>query len=180
MTETILREAEFNPSVKAYWVLMFAIVSAVTVIGIPLLIITLPFAFWISGRILNAISATLYERKLVVKRGIWNKVEKSIPLEKITDVALVQGPVMRAFGLHQLSFETAGQSGAGALVNLLGIKEASDFREAILKQKDALTVAPVDGVKTVEVANDNDLASLTQSVKRIEALLSQLVEHKTN
>ena len=43
---------------------------------------------------------------------------------------------MRLFGLYRLSFETAGQSGHGALVSLLGVVNASEFREAILTQKD--------------------------------------------
>ena len=60
-------------------------------------------------------SARLLERKLVVKRGILFVVEKSIPLEKITDVALSQGPLMRLFGLYRLSFETAGQSAPGGI-----------------------------------------------------------------
>ena len=39
---------------------------------------------------------------------------------------------MRAFGLEQLTVETAGQSGAGALVSLTGVVDARAFREAVL------------------------------------------------
>ncbi|MFC3093808.1 PH domain-containing protein [Alteromonas sediminis] len=178
MKERILLTAEFNPSVKTYWVLMVVIVSGFTVIGIPLLIVTLPLAFFISGRVLKAMSANLYERKLVVKRGVFNKVEKSIPLEKITDVALIQGPIMRAFDLQQLSFETAGQSGEGALVSLLGIKDAEMFRETILQQKDAL-LSVSSPVVSDSTNRDGDIVALTESVHRIEQLLQKLVEHKT-
>ncbi|MEL0614992.1 PH domain-containing protein, partial [Marinomonas arenicola] len=78
-------------------------------------------------KILAAMSAQLLTQKLVVKRGILFKEEKSIPLEKITDVGLSQGPLMRLFGLYRLSFETAGQSGHGALVSLLGVVNSLAF-----------------------------------------------------
>lgn len=179
MKEAILQEAQFNPSVKSYWLVVFAIVSGLTVIGIPLLIVTLPIVYLVCKRILEAMSATLFERKLVVKRGVFFKVEKSIPLEKITDVALVQGPLMRAFGLQQLSFETAGQSDAGALVSLLGVEGAEGFREAILAQKDALMLSSSDNAPNEAVPLPSDIQTLTESVQRIEALLTQLVDAKS-
>ena len=122
-------------------------------------------------------SATITERKLVVKRGILNKEEKSIPLEKITDVAMVQGPLMRLFNLHRLSFETAGQSAQGALVSLIGINDAANFRETILTQKDQIA----SGSKSSPRSTENDKTEMSQlidSVERIEALLEKLVSAK--
>lgn len=122
-------------------------------------------------------SATITERKLVVKRGILNKEEKSIPLEKITDVAMVQGPLMRLFNLHRLSFETAGQSAQGALVSLIGINDAANFRETILSQKDQIA----SGMKSTSNSTENEkteMSQLVDSVERIEALLEKLVSAK--
>jgi putative membrane protein len=81
----------------------------------------------------------LTDRTLKVKKGILIRIEKTIPLEKITDMGMVQGPIMRHFGLHKLTVETAGQSGQGALVALTGIKDAEQFREMVLNQRDELT-----------------------------------------
>lgn len=122
-------------------------------------------------------SATITERKLVVKRGIFHKEEKSIPLEKITDVAMVQGPLMRVFNLYRLSFETAGQSAQGALVSLLGIDDAANFRETILSQKDAISVT---GTSTSGQSEDkqSEMSVLIDSVKRIEGLLEALLKEK--
>ena len=138
MPEKIIINATFNPAVKIYWLINLLLLSTVTVVGIPFLIISIPLFFLISSKILAAMSATVTERKLVVKRGVFQKEEKSIPLEKITDVAMVQGPLMRMFNLYRLSFETAGQSAQGALVSLIGINDADTFRETILAQKDKL------------------------------------------
>ena len=138
MPEKIIINATFNPAVKIYWLINLLLLSTITVVGIPFLIISIPLFFLISSKILAAMSATVTERKLVVKRGVFQKEEKSIPLEKITDVAMVQGPLMRMFNLDRLSFETAGQSAQGALVSLIGINDADTFRETILAQKDKL------------------------------------------
>lgn len=177
MSENILRVSSFNPKVKTYWLVSFVFVLSITVIGIPLLIIAIPLFFWLADKMLKAMSATLTERKLIVKKGVWFKVEKSIPLEKITDVAMSQGPIMSYFGLQQLSFETAGQSGAGALVSLIGIIDAAEFREAILTQKDNITL-PTLAPHAEE--NASELQNLTASVQRIEKLVEKLVEQSSS
>ena len=86
---------------------------------------------------------------------------------------------MRQFGLYRLSFETAGQSGQGALVSLLGVVDAETFREAILKQKDELTQS--SSTKAEHQPEDSQLEllrSLTYSVKNIEQMLVTLLDEK--
>lgn len=177
MEEKCLREATFNPKVRQYWTLVWVFISAITIIGLVLTPFVALIVWMLSGKILKAMSARLLERKLVVKRGIFFVVEKSIPLEKITDVALIQGPVMRFFGLYQLSFETAGQSAAGALVSLIGINDATDFREAILKQKDSLT-SDKPGAIAKPSTPTSELGELKQSVQNIEKMLAELLAER--
>lgn len=177
MSERVIFEATFNPAVKTYWLLSLLLVSSITIVGIPFLIISIPFFFLISGKILAAMSAVVTERKLVVKRGVFNKEEKSIPLEKITDVAMVQGPLMRLFNLYRLSFETAGQSAQGALVSLIGINDADAFRETILSQKDKL-LTNTSAFPKDKVDENDDMKLLIESVQRIEQLLEKALEGK--
>ncbi len=177
MSERVIFEATFNPAVKTYWLLSLLLVSSITIVGIPFLIISIPLFFLISGKILAAMSAVVTERKLVVKRGVFNKEEKSIPLEKITDVAMVQGPLMRLFNLYRLSFETAGQSAQGALVSLIGINDANAFRETILSQKDKL-LTNTSAFPKDKVDENDDLKLLIESVQRIEQLLEKALEGK--
>ncbi|MBT3135789.1 PH domain-containing protein [Alteromonas sp. ALT199] len=174
MSEKIILNATFDPAVKTYWLINLLLLSTITVVGIPFLIISIPLFFLISSKILAAMSATVTERKLVVKRGVFQKEEKSIPLEKITDVAMVQGPLMRLFNLYRLSFETAGQSAQGALVSLIGINDAETFRETILAQKDKL----LTGNSEVPKHENNDLKTLIESVKRIELLLEKALKEQ--
>ena len=168
MQEIVLQSAKFDPKVKQYWLVFWIILSFVTVVFIPFLPITIILVLAFSQKILDAMSAELFERKLVVKRGIFVKVEKSIPLEKITDVGLTQGPLMRFFGLYRLNFETAGQSDAGALVSMLGIVDAKVFRESILAQKDL-----VQGTSTSSEAPQDTLGEILSTLKNIEVLLTE-------
>ena len=177
MSEKIIVNATFNPAVKTYWLISLLLVSTITVVGIPLLIISIPLFFLISSKILAAMSATVTERKLVVKRGVFHKEEKSIPLEKITDVAMVQGPLMRVFNLYRLSFETAGQSAQGALVSLIGINNADSFRETILEQKDKLLSGNSE-MQEHKNHEQSDMKVLIESVKRIELLLEKALNEK--
>ena len=177
MSERIIISATFNPAVKTYWLVSLLLVSTITVVGIPVLIISIPLFFLISSKILAAMSAIVTERKLVVKRGVFNKEEKSIPLEKITDVAMVQGPLMRVFNLYRLSFETAGQSAQGALVSLIGINDADTFRETILAQKDKLLTGN-NAMSEQKTDENNDMKVLIDSVKRIELLLEKALDNK--
>ncbi|WP_394224517.1 PH domain-containing protein [Alteromonas gracilis] len=177
MSEKIIITATFNPAVKTYWLISLLLVSTLTIVGIPFLIISIPLFFVISGKILAAMSAVVTERKLVVKRGVFNKEEKSIPLEKITDVAMVQGPLMRVFNLYRLSFETAGQSAQGALVSLIGINDADTFRETILTQKNKL-LTESNAVPEQKRDENSDMRALIESVKRIELLLEKALEEK--
>lgn len=177
MSERIILSATFNPAVKTYWLISLLLVSTISIVGIPFLIISIPIFFLISSKVLAAMSAIVTERKIVVKRGVFNKEEKSIPLEKITDVAMVQGPLMRVFNLYRLSFETAGQSAQGALVSLIGINDADTFRETILAQKDKLLTS-TSVVPEQNTDESSDMKELIESVKRIELLLEKVLESK--
>lgn len=174
--EPVLREAEFNSAVR-YYVTSTAILLTLTIVGIPLLLIFLPAVYILRTIEYKHIRCTLYERTLRVKRGVLNKVEKTIPLDKITDLAITQGPIMRYCGVEAISVETAGSSsGVGAaLVFLVGIKDAKAFRDAVLDQRDRL-----DGVKPAQRAashaQTDDATELIREIRdtlvRIEDKLS--------
>ena len=177
--DPIIRSAEFNPSVCTYWLLSGALTLTFTVIGIPLLLIWFPVGKIFTRRYLERMSCELTSKALKVNKGILVRVEKTIPLEKITDMGMVQGPIMRHFGLHKLMVETAGQSGAGALVSLTGIVAAKEFREAVLAQRDALASTSSEsgsaGLTRAESRGSDDtvLVEVRDALLRIEALLEQ-------
>lgn len=186
-TDNIIRNASFDPKVKTYWLVSGAIPFVITIIGIPLLLLWFPLGYVFTGRYLDRMACTLTNKALKVKKGVFVRVEKTIPLEKITDMAMVQGPLMRRFGVHRLTVETAGQSGAGALVALTGIVQAEDFRETVLDQRDAMMAKALNQDEggsvratssTGDTGPDPALAELRDSVLRIEALLKDLSDRR--
>ena len=179
--ERVLWEAEFNPRVTTYWLLNGALILTATIIGIPLLPLWFLFGWAVTGQYLKSHRCTLTNRSLKLSRGVFVKVEKTIPLDRITDLGLVQGPIMRLFDIEALSVETAGQSSQGALMQLAGIKDGRAFRDAVLKQRDLVVGSDeerktqvTDGSPVVSTeANSELLTDIRDTLRRIEHKLAE-------
>ena len=133
--DTVLATAEFNRKVRTYWLLLGSTICVVTVAGVLLLPVWLLAGHYFTERYLQHLSCVLTTRSLKVGRGMFVRQEKTVPLDKITDVALVEGPLMRYLDLQAVKIETAGGS-AGAFVQLVGIVDAREFRDIVLRQRD--------------------------------------------
>ena len=81
-SEQNIREAEFNPKVCVYWLLGGAILLTVTVVGIPLLLLWFPIGTAMTKRYLDRMECILTDKALKVRKGIFIRVEKTIPLER--------------------------------------------------------------------------------------------------
>ena len=174
-TEKILAQAEFNRSVRTYWLLSGIILCVVTVIGILFLPVWLILGNYFTERYLQNMKCVLTEKSLKVSRGILVRQEKSVPLDKITDLALIEGPIMRYLNLQALKIETAGQSGPGALVQLVGIVDARKFRDTVLTQRDLVTGGQANSPETITAGPPQGdqalLAEIRDALIRIERKL---------
>jgi len=165
----ILRTAEFAPRAVRYSMLSLAIPLALTIVGIIALPFVMPIAWWYYRRFYATLEVVLTSRELQVSRGVLNRQEKSIPLEKVTDLAVIQGPIMRMMDLKGLQVETAGQSGSGgALVRLIGIIDTDDFRDDALDQRDKVTDAPDAGSEPAAGDVTELLTEIRDTLRRIE------------
>ena len=173
--EKIIWDAEFNDSVTSYWLLNGALICVVSVFGI----VALPFWYIIgkslTRRYLASHRCTLTDRSLKVSKGIWVQTEKTVPLDRITDLGIVQGPIMRYLDIEALSVETAGQSSASSLVQLAGIKEGRKFRDAVLKQRDTVVGSNEDKPAATSSAPSND-GEHVQLLKEIRDTLIRIEE----
>jgi putative membrane protein len=178
--ETQIKTAEFNPKVRTYWLLSGALVLTCTVVGIPLLLLWFPLGLMLTQRYLDRMSCVLTDKALKVGKGILVRTEKTIPLDKITDMGMVQGPIMRRLDLHTLTVETAGQSSEGSLVSLTGIVDARLFRETVLAQREALSsgsASMTSEAVTRTPSDSNDvLLEIRDALLRIETRLRQADE----
>lgn len=179
----VLREASFDPKLPTYYLLSGTIVFVVFIVTIPLAVVYYLVGRAIIDKYIERLGCTLTERTLEIRKGLFNRVESTVPLDKITDLQMVQGPIMRHFGLHGFKVETAGQSGGpgGHLVSMVGIVDAPGFRQAVLDQRDAIAEgksapgrspeAAPHGVGMGEHAVVGVLGDIRTSLHRIEKML---------
>ena len=99
----------------------------------------------------------------------------NIPLDKITDLAVSEGPVLRYLGLCSLKIETAG-GGQGSNMGqamLPGVVDALEFRDKVLNQRDLVaggTPAPV--VESAKPGEGGVLVEIRDTLQRIEKSLA--------
>lgn len=171
MEDKQLLQAEFKTNLGLYWLVSGAILLCITIVGIPLLLIWFPVGLWATKRYIDNMSAELTSKKLIVRKGIFTRTENTVPLDKITDMALIQGPLMRFFNIHKLTIETAGQSGAGALINLQGVEDVEQFRAGV-GAKSALTEQVVQESMPMPDETLTCLKEISETLKRIENRLA--------
>lgn len=174
--EKVLWDAEFNPKVTLYWLLSGTIVLTAMIVTIPLLPIWLLAGSLVTKKYLDSHRCTLTNRNLKFAKGILVRQEKTVPLDRITDLGLTQGPIMRALEIEALSVETAGQSSQGSLIRLAGIKDGRAFRDAVLKQRDLVVgsdearsgVPVVSAVPAGGLGHSELLTEIRDALHRIE------------
>ncbi len=143
--ERVIKQATFNDDVTTYWLVSGIIVCLISVVGILFLPVWLLGGKRITRKYLASHECVLTNRSLKVRKGILIRTEKTVPLDRITDLGIVQGPVMRHFKIEALSVETAGQSTPGAAISLAGIDDGRDFRDLVLAQRDLVVGSSEDG-----------------------------------
>ena len=138
VTGQTLVQAEFDDRYVSYGRWLVTLYLCITVVGIPLIPFWLIVSVWYGREFMARISARLTTNALEIRKGVFNRAEATIPLNRITDVRLHDGPLMRRYNLRGLRVETAGQGGgpnAGSESNLIGVIDAVAFRDAILRQR---------------------------------------------
>lgn len=173
--DVIIKEAEFNDSVTTYWLVSGALVCIFTVFGILALPLWIIIGKWATRKYLASHRCTLTDKSLKVSKGILTKTEKTVPLDRITDLGIVQGPLMRYFDIEALSVETAGGSGMASLVQLQGIKDGRAFRDLVLAQRDKVALAGNSNSENV-LTGGSALASNDQTIE----LLSEIRDTMKN
>jgi membrane protein YdbS with pleckstrin-like domain len=173
---SVLLEAKFNPRIKTYLMLAGIILCTITIIGIPLLPFWLLFGSLYINRYYNSLFCMLTTRALHFKKGVWFRVERTIPLDKIQDLTFKEGPLLRYLGLSILKVETAGQSVQGAAdLSLTGIVGAQAFRARVLEQRDVVTEGQIDQPAVSEKSDTNVVALLSEirdSLRSIDGKLT--------
>jgi len=94
------------------------------------IIFYLTLAKKISLKQVNALNYWLDSSTLRINQGIYKKQHKAIPLSHITNITLIQGPLMRQLGIWAIYIQTAGSPQPEAI--LQGLKNPEGMRDFLL------------------------------------------------
>lgn len=171
---TQIFEAKFEPRIKTYINLSVIAGLTVTIFGIILIPFWLIFGRYYLNRYFDALHCELTTRALHFKKGVLFTTERTIPLDKIQDLAFKEGPILRYFGLSSLQIETAGQSAANVVdMKLTGIVDSAEFRKKVMDQRDEVTYSRSFGSEASSSATEHPLTSLlmeiSETLKKIES-----------
>ena len=150
---------EFDPKVKVYWWLGAMLVQASTVIGLFVVPFWLILGLAVHQKQFEGLSCSLTDRSLNIRTGWLFKKQQNIPLDKLTDVSIHEGPILNAFGVVRMHFETAGS----APFILTGVKGGPEFRDLVLKQRDSLSSQPAMNVQNSQ--SDDVLVEIRDLLK---------------
>jgi membrane protein YdbS with pleckstrin-like domain len=89
------------------------------------------FAYWVK-LYYQSMWYELHEDEMRWKRGVWFRTTGIVPYNRITNLDLKQGPVMRWLRISTLSIQTAGYSGqAVPEIRIEAIEHAEELRELV-------------------------------------------------
>ena len=166
-----IASAEFDKRVIDYFWLQTMFFLAIMFVGIPLIPLWFLFGRMLHKKQYENLSCELAERSLNLRKGVLIKVQKNIPLDKITDLAVNEGPLLRHFGLCSLMIETAG-SAQGSTGHLFGVIDPLEFRDKVLAQRDLVTSNSGAQAAAPAAANDGVLVEIRDTLQRIEKSLA--------
>lgn len=165
----ILLRGRFSTQLRLYLLVYWTATVILSLVGIILLPIWLVIGPpWIR-RYHAALRCDLTERSVVIAKGLIFRRELTIPLDKIQDISIREGPLLKKFGLLQLRVETAGQSQSASGksdADMIGLVDARAVRDRILEQRDRLALA--DGPGTPPSSDGQVLIDIRDSLLRLE------------
>ncbi len=156
---------EFDKKIIVYWWMVSNFSLLITFVGIILMPIWIPLGWFVHKKQYDHMSGALTDRSINMRMGWLFKKQQNIPLDKLTDVSIHEGPILNAFGVVRMQFETAG----AAPFILTGVKNANQFRDLVLQQRDSLVStpqqsAPSDDSKDVLVEIRDILKQISENI----------------
>ncbi len=145
-----------------------------------LVLVTLVFVVWVR-LYYDTMAYELHDDELRWRRGVWFRTTGIVPYNRITNLDLKQGPVMRWLGISTIAIQTAGYSGqAASEIRIEAIEHADELRE-LLRNAVRSCSGGGDGTGTGAPARapDEPVAStgtsmlILNELKKIRMLLEQ-------
>ncbi|WP_316558676.1 PH domain-containing protein [Methanimicrococcus hongohii] len=121
----------------------------------------------------------LNDTEMTWKRGVWFRKTGIVPYNRITNIDISQGPVMRLFKISNLQIQTAGNSGgkAGSEISIIGMEDAEPLRAFIMDfVRGTAPVTAVTGGEETPAASAAAQTSFSAQSQEMERLISEVSE----
>ena len=159
------------------WMFIDSIFSIFLILGIAALAVCVIFACIWAPLYYKSVVYHLNETEMTWRRGVFFRKTGIVPYNRITNVDIVQGPVMRVFGIYHLKIETAGGGASknSAEIQIEGVENPEPIRQLIMDfvrgQKPAAAATGTE-YKPVSYAAP-DMQALLEEVSAIRRLLEE-------
>ena len=141
-------------------------------IAVPTLVVILFVLFWIP-LYYESIAYRLTVTEITWQRGVWFRQTGIVPYNRITNVDIIQGPLMRFFSFSAVRVQTAGYSAqARAEIVLNGIADPKDLQETIMNFVRRAGPVAVEGAPDHLPGAD----ATVEELRAIRRLLENLLE----
>lgn len=105
---------------RGRWDLVLAVVAAVFILAV--------IGNWLAYR---RFRYGIGARDIVIEHGVFTRVRRSIPFDRIQDVDIERGPLHRVFGLALVRIETGGSASDEGVIDSVTLVEADGLRAAV-------------------------------------------------
>ena len=146
-----------------------------------IIIVTVVFVVW-TKLYYDTMAYELHDDELRWRRGVWFRTTGIVPYNRITNLDLRQGPVMRWLGISTIAIQTAGYSGQSVPeIRIEAIEQADELRELLRNAVRSCNVSSSDGTGTGQpsrpvaepVATTGTSILILDELKKIRMILEQ-------
>ena len=96
---------------------------------------------WLTKKQARAVKYWLDGRTLRIDYGVLFLKRKAVPLDRITDMVLTQGPLLKLCGIWELRIQTAGTGQSMPEATLYGLSQPEQVRDLLLQERDKAVLA---------------------------------------
>ncbi|MDN7025530.1 PH domain-containing protein [Methanoculleus sp. FWC-SCC1] len=150
--------------------------DAILIVAVPLAAVLVFVAAWIP-LYYRSVLYELTPTEISWRRGVWFRQTGIVPYNRITNVDISQGPLMRYLGFSSLRVQTAGYSAqARAEINLSGIEDAEALREKIMGFVRGAPPVATEGQPEQRVPEAAAEGDVVGELRAIRQLLEKIAE----
>ena len=168
----IFASAEFNKGLILYLWIITNLILLSSIVGILVMVFWVPFGWIVHKKQLENASLTLTKSGIKIRKGWIFKAQQNIPLDKLTDISIHEGPLLNMCKIVKIAIETAGATPFH--LNGLNKSVASQFRDIVMKQRDSISqISSPQGTGGQETQSNDVLIEIRDILQQINANLSK-------